>query len=109
METVAPGVKNLCKLATPGAKPINQDNLVARRGLDHETSDFDLPTAIVGFPSTRASCAASCSPSAAAKILATAGLFFLGLGTQPPTANWGSMRPHVEPPPGHAIFAIVLP
>ena len=26
-----------------------------------------------------------------AKILATAGLSFLGLGTQPPTADWGSM------------------
>ena len=102
-------MKDLCKPATPGAKLTNQDNLVARRGLDHETSEFDLPTAIVGFPFTRASCATSHSPSAAAKILATAGLFFLGLGTQPPTANWGSMRPHVEPPPGLAIFVIVLP
>ena len=109
MRTAAPSVNNPCELATPGVKLVNQDNLVARRGLDHETSDFDLPTAIVGFPSTRASCAASCSPSAAAKIPATAGLFFLGLGTQPPTANRGSMRPHVEPPPGLAIFVIVLP
>jgi peptide/nickel transport system permease protein len=53
-----------------------------------------------------------------AKILATAGLSFLGLGTQPPTADWGSMlatgrnfvilRPHVVLLPGLAIFAIVL-
>ena len=53
-----------------------------------------------------------------AKILATSGLSFLGLGTQPPTADWGSMlatgrqfvilRPHVVLAPGLAIFAIVL-
>jgi len=53
-----------------------------------------------------------------AKILATAGLSFLGLGTQPPTADWGSMlatarqfvvlRPHVALLPGLAIFLIVL-
>jgi peptide/nickel transport system permease protein len=53
-----------------------------------------------------------------AKILATAGLSFLGLGTQPPTADWGSMlatgrqfvilRPHVVLLPGIAIFVIVL-
>src|SRR3989442_1389866 len=53
-----------------------------------------------------------------AEILATAGLSFLGLGTQPPTADWGSMlatgrqfvilSPHVVLLPGLAIFAIVL-
>jgi peptide/nickel transport system permease protein len=53
-----------------------------------------------------------------AKILATAGLSFLGLGTQPPTADWGSMlatgrtfvilSPHVVLLPGLAIFLIVL-
>jgi peptide/nickel transport system permease protein len=53
-----------------------------------------------------------------AKILITAGLSFLGLGTQPPTADWGSMlatgrqfvilSPHVALLPGLAIFLIVL-
>jgi peptide/nickel transport system permease protein len=53
-----------------------------------------------------------------AKILATAGLSFLGLGTQPPTADWGSMlatgrqfvllHPHVVLLPGLAIFVLVL-
>jgi peptide/nickel transport system permease protein len=53
-----------------------------------------------------------------AKILATAGLSFLGLGSQPPTADWGSMlatgrqfvilRPHVVLLPGLAIFVVVL-
>src|SRR5512132_2795901 len=53
-----------------------------------------------------------------AKILATAGLSFLGLGTQPPTADWGSMlatgrqfvilSPHVVLLPGLAIFLVVL-
>ena len=52
------------------------------------------------------------------KILATAGLSFLGLGTQPPSADWGSMlatgrqfvvlSPHVALLPGLAIFVIVL-
>ena len=52
------------------------------------------------------------------KILATAGLSFLGLGTQPPTADWGSMlatgrqfvvlTPHVALLPGLAIFVVVL-
>ena len=52
------------------------------------------------------------------KILATAGLSFLGLGTQPPTADWGSMlatgrqfvvlSPHVALLPGVAIFVVVL-
>jgi len=52
------------------------------------------------------------------KILATAGLSFLGLGTQPPTADWGSMlatgrqfvilRPHVALLPGLAIFIVVV-
>ena len=53
-----------------------------------------------------------------AKILVTAGLSFLGLGTQPLTADWGSMlatgrqfvilSPHVALLPGLAIFVIVL-
>jgi ABC-type dipeptide/oligopeptide/nickel transport system permease subunit len=53
-----------------------------------------------------------------AKILATAGLSFLGLGSQPPTADWGSMlatgrqfvilSPHVVLLPGLAIFVIVF-
>jgi len=53
-----------------------------------------------------------------AKILAPAGLSFLGLGTQPPTADWGSMlamgrpfvilSPHVVLLPGLAIVVIVL-
>ena len=52
------------------------------------------------------------------KILYTAGLSFLGLGTQPPTADWGSMlsdarpyiatAPHFMTIPGVAIFIVVL-
>jgi hypothetical protein len=68
--------------------------------------------------STRASSAASCSRSVGAKILATAGLSFLCLGTQPPSADWGSMlttgrqfvilSSHVVLLPGLALFVIVL-
>ncbi len=53
-----------------------------------------------------------------AKIVATAGLSFLGLGTQPPTADWGNMlatgqqflpvAPHVATLPGLAVFLVVL-
>ena len=52
------------------------------------------------------------------KIIQTAGLSFLGLGTQPPTADWGSMladgrnylaiAPHVATLPGLMIFGVAL-
>ncbi|MBI3978145.1 MAG: ABC transporter permease [Chloroflexi bacterium] len=52
------------------------------------------------------------------KIILVAGLSFLGLGSQPPTADWGTMlssgrnfvatAPHVATLPGLAIFAVVL-
>lgn len=52
------------------------------------------------------------------KIIATASLSFLGLGTQPPTADWGSMlaegrnflaiTPHVATLPGLMIFIVAL-
>jgi peptide/nickel transport system permease protein len=51
-------------------------------------------------------------------IMAAAGLSFLGLGAQPPTAEWGVMlsqgrqfvrnAPHVSILPGAAIFLVVL-
>lgn len=51
-------------------------------------------------------------------ITETAGLSFLGLGAQPPTADWGSMlgdgrdlltfAPHVSLVPGLAIFIVVI-
>ena len=70
------------------------------------------------LPHLLAPIAVAFSLDVGAKILATAGLSFLGLGTQPPTADWGSMlatartfvvlRPHVALLPGLAIFAVVL-
>ncbi len=54
----------------------------------------------------------------AAVIVAEAGLSFLGLGVQPPTASWGSMirdgvryllvAPHLVLAPGVALFLVVL-
>jgi peptide/nickel transport system permease protein len=51
-------------------------------------------------------------------IMAAAGLSFLGLGAQPPTAEWGVMlsqgrqfvrhAPYVSILPGAAIFLVVL-
>jgi hypothetical protein len=43
MGKVDPGVEKPCKGLTPRARPINQDNLMAPTGLDHEASEFDLP------------------------------------------------------------------
>jgi peptide/nickel transport system permease protein len=50
--------------------------------------------------------------------MAAAGLSFLGLGAQPPTAEWGVMlsqgrqfirvAPHISIMPGAAIFLVVL-
>jgi len=102
MGKVDPGVKNPCKGLTPRARPINQDNLVAPTGLDHEASEFELPIAIVGFPiyarlvrhivpQLISPVVMASSLDVGAKILATAGLSFLGLGTQPSTADCASM------------------
>ncbi len=54
----------------------------------------------------------------ATKILVTSGLSFLGLGSQPPTADWGAMlatsrnfllvAPHAATIPGLAIFVFAL-
>ena len=54
----------------------------------------------------------------AGAIVAEAGLSFLGLGVEPPTASWGSMidegrpyleqAPHVAALPGLAILVVVL-
>ena len=51
-------------------------------------------------------------------VIAEAGLSFLGLGVQPPTASWGSMirdgtrymliAPHMVLAPGFAILSLVL-
>jgi len=53
-----------------------------------------------------------------AKMIATAGLSFLGLGTQPPIADWGNMlasgrsyivvAPHLATFPGLAMFLTVI-
>jgi peptide/nickel transport system permease protein len=54
----------------------------------------------------------------ASAIIAEAGLSFLGLGVQPPTASWGSMirdgtrymlvAPHLVIVPGLTLMAVVL-
>ena len=56
--------------------------------------------------------------SVASVIIAEAGLSFLGLGIQPPSASWGSMirdgtqymlvAPHMVLGPGFAILSLVL-
>src|SRR5262245_15751185 len=78
-----------------------------RPSLPRHVAPHPLSPAVVAF-----------SLDVGAKILTTAGLSFLGLGTQPPTADWGSMlatgrqfvilSPHVVLLPGLAIFVTVL-
>ncbi len=70
------------------------------------------------FPNVVAPIIVAGSLDVGAKIIATAGLSFLGLGTQPPTPDWGTMlasgrqfvtiAPHVAVSPGLAIAIVVL-
>lgn len=70
------------------------------------------------LPNITASIIVMLSLDVGAKIIATASLSFLGLGTQPPTADWGSMlsegrnylafAPHVATLPGLLIFVVAL-
>jgi peptide/nickel transport system permease protein len=70
------------------------------------------------FPNVLAPIVVTGTLDIGAKIVATSGLSFLGLGTQPPTADWGTMlatgqqflpvAPHVATLPGLAVFLVVL-
>lgn len=70
------------------------------------------------FPNVLAPIIVATSLDVGSKIIATAGLSFLGLGTQPPTSDWGTMlasgrkfvtvAPHVAILPGLAIAIVVL-
>lgn len=70
------------------------------------------------FPNVLAPIIVAGSLDVGTKIIATAGLSFLGLGTQPPTADWGTMLAsgrqfvtvahHVATIPGLAIAVVVL-
>ena len=69
------------------------------------------------FPSVAPSLLVFVTLNIGALIVETAGLSFIGLGAQPPTADWGTMladgrqfmmtAPHVALMPGLAIFALV--
>ena len=70
------------------------------------------------FPATIPALSVLLSIDVGYKIIVTAGLSFLGLGSQPPTSDWGSMladgrafistSPHIAIIPGIAIFVVVL-
>ncbi|MCC7104415.1 MAG: ABC transporter permease [Chloroflexi bacterium] len=70
------------------------------------------------LPNTLGPIGVTASLDVGAKIIVTASLSFLGLGTQPPTADWGSMlaagrdyvtvAPHVAALPGVMILLTVL-
>jgi len=70
------------------------------------------------LPLTAAALIVEATFGVAAVVIAEAGLSFLGLGVQPPTASWGTMirdgtrymlvAPHMVLAPGLAILAVVL-
>jgi peptide/nickel transport system permease protein len=70
------------------------------------------------LPNTLAPTIVMFSLDIGAKMIATAGLSFLGLGTQPPVADWGNMlasgrsyivvAPHLATFPGLAMFLTVI-
>jgi peptide/nickel transport system permease protein len=70
------------------------------------------------FPNTLAPLIVAATLDVGWFIMAAAGLSFLGLGAQPPTAEWGVMlstgrqfirnAPHLSILPGSAIFLVVL-
>jgi len=70
------------------------------------------------FPATIPALSVLLSIDVGYKIIVTAGLSFLGLGSQPPASDWGAMlsegrafistNPHVATIPGIAIFIVVL-
>ena len=70
------------------------------------------------FPATIPALSVLLSIDVGYKIIVTAGLSFLGLGSQPPMSDWGAMLsegrayistdPHIAIIPGIAIFVVVL-
>ncbi len=92
-----------------------QDYILGARAIG--TRDFRMLRTHV-LPNALAPLLVQISVSMAGAILAEAGLSFLGLGVQPPTASWGQMltvaqsyinsAPWLAISPGIAIFLAVL-
>jgi peptide/nickel transport system permease protein len=93
----------------------NSDQVVAARALGAKSTRIIRSHLI---PMISAPLIVEASFSFAGVVVAEAGLSFLGLGVQPPTASWGSMiregtdymlvAPHVVIAPGLALMSLVL-
>jgi peptide/nickel transport system permease protein len=93
----------------------NSDQVVAARALGAKSTRIIRSHLI---PMISAPLIVEASFGFAGVVIAEAGLSFLGLGVQPPTASWGSMiregtdymlvAPHVVIAPGMALMTVVL-
>ena len=93
----------------------NSDQVVAAQALGARSTRIIWAHLI---PMIRAPLIVEASFGLAGVVVAEAGLSFLGLGVQPPTASWGSMiregtdymlvAPHVVIAPGIALMTVVL-
>jgi len=93
----------------------NSDQVVAARALGAKATRIIRSHLI---PMISAPLIVEASFGFAGVVIAEAGLSFLGLGVQPPTASWGSMiregtdymlvAPHVVIAPGLALMTVVL-
>jgi len=107
------GFSRLARIQTLSIK--NRDHIVAAHALG--TLDYAITFRHI-LPLIIAPLIIEATFSVASVIIAEAGLSFLGLGVQPPSASWGSMirdgtqymlvAPHMVLGPGFAILSLVL-
>ena len=107
------GFSRLARIQTLSIK--NRDHIIAAHALG--TLDYVITFKHI-LPLIIAPLIIEATFSVASVIIAEAGLSFLGLGIQPPSASWGSMirdgtqymlvAPHMVLGPGFAILSLVL-
>lgn len=107
------GFARLARAQTLSIK--HREHILAAKGIGVPTMDILLRHIL---PLILAPLLVEVTFSIANAVLAEAGLSFLGIGVQPPTASWGSMirdgtryllvAPHLVIAPGCALFLIVL-
>ena len=125
---LGPGIQNVI-IALAAVGWVGYARLARAQTLSLKNSDQVLAVKALGANSTRiikfhlipmisAPLIIEASYSLAGVVVAEAGLSFLGLGVQPPTASWGNMiregtdymlvAPHVVIAPGLALMTVVL-
>ncbi len=128
MAVLGPGLSNviiaLCIMGWTGFARLTRGQVLSLRERDFVTAVEALgakPSRIIGLhllPNVSAPLIVEATFGVAAAIVGEAGLSFLGLGAQPPTASWGAMlsegrqflliAPHLTTFPGLAIMLVVM-